>query len=442
MTGGSRQLPGLMAVFAVVLVPLLVAGFVADQLSKPTVAESDGSPSGRHGEVSPEQVASLVPGIAGQVEEIRNLRFESLPEPRFISLDALTKKYRRAFSKESVRSQLEVAEAGWKMLGIIGPNVDLSDLGGGLAGQIGGYYDRHDNRLYVIRRPANESLASIKLVLAHELDHALEDQRFGLPKESEDPADQGFAEDALVEGSAENVQHDYGRRFLTYREAVGYLRDLKAEEGTPAPAKLPPVLLADLAFPYDRGEEFVGSLRELSSDWDLVDIAFRSRPPLSSEQVMHPFKYLRYEKPLTVRIGAGDELGRSWRHLIGTDMGEFDTYLLLRPGVGKTEARRAAAGWGGDRLQFWRRGSGPCGAPCPSRDALISSWRWDTVRDRRQFDRALRRYIVDHLGARRTGGRSWSLNGGSIAISDKPAQTTIAFAPTRRLALSLAASGA
>jgi hypothetical protein len=115
--------------------------------------------------------------------------------------------------------------------------------------------------------------------------------------------------------------------------------------------------------------------------------ARREGPPDSTEQVLHPDKYLRVEEPLRVSLDVA--LGSGWRRTASGTWGEFQTRELV--------GERAAAGWGGDRYELWH---GPGG------DVLAMRWRWDTPRDAREFASAAR-----ELGAtaRRASGDAVTL---------------------------------
>ena len=73
--------------------------------------------------------------------------------------------------------------------------------------------------------------------------------------------------------------------------------------------------------------------------------------PTTTEQILHPEKYLAGEgalpvslPPLTPALGAG------WRSLLGSSFGEFSLQNLLLLGLAadRVLVQRAAAGWGGD----------------------------------------------------------------------------------------------
>ena len=146
--------------------------------------------------------------------------------------------------------------------------------------------------------------------------------------------------------------------------------------------------------------------------WSLVNSAYRFRPPASTEQIMHPDKYLQVEQPERVRAGKGPGPGLA---------------PARRRHVGRVGDRRAAStipqaaeGWGGDRYELWQRGSGDCAAPCRDRDALVMRWRWDTRADAERFEEALREWSTEQTGSR--------------AISSRGREVALALAPEADLA--------
>jgi hypothetical protein len=281
-----------------------------------------------------------------------------------------------------------------------------------------------------VRGAATGTRVLTEIVLAHELTHALEDQRYGLGI-----ADQGGSDDAalarlaLVEGSASELMYAYARRHFTPEETLGgVLGSAFADTGS-----LPGFLQAQLIFPYTGGQAFIAALRERASGrWTLVDLAERTRPPVSTEQIMHPGKWVAFEPPLPVRTDAAAALGPGWERASGGVLGEFQTRELLSRAGGGGSAE-AAAGWGGDRYELWRRGSASgCPAPCRSDAALVVRWRWDTPRDEREFAVKLRQWVRDGLGA---------VDGGEVAVAEHGGEVTLAMAPSGPLARRLAAAG-
>jgi hypothetical protein len=108
-------------------------------------------------------------------------------------------------------------------------------------------------------------------------------------------------------------------------------------------------------------------------------------------------------------------------------IGEWETGELLAAGGGG--AADAAAGWGGDRYELWQRSGGEgCGPPCPEGDAFVVRWRWDSPKDQREFETALRHWVSD--------GRPSS--GGAAAVARSGDSVTLALAPDTQLAERLA----
>ena len=86
--------------------------------------------------------------------------------------------------------------------------------------------------------------------------------------------------------------------------------------------------------------------------WDLVDFAYQRRLPATTEQILHPEKYLEDEGALPVP----DILdpGPGWEKVDGGTVGEFFTREILRQDAEEVGADEAAEGWGGDRYEFFR----------------------------------------------------------------------------------------
>jgi hypothetical protein len=222
-------------------------------------------------------------------------------------------------------------------------------------------------------------------LLTHEFVHALQDQHFDLLKLvlarpfSFDREEAAFA---LVEGDAVSVERKLTQGDLWARKSV---EDLTREEDERYAsyrrgigAFFPPLLTETFIFRYRDGLHFVETLRRARPAVDLDEV-FR-RPPQSSEQVLHPEKYLSGETPREVEVDLDGFAERGWRATATTPLGEVGVRGLLLAGVSADEAKRAAAGWGGDRsFVFEREGHAP-----------LFVWRtvWDTPRDAQEFFRA------------------------------------------------------
>ena len=374
---------------------------------------------------APEKVAP-VDVIAKRVEALRGLRFESLPRPVEVTPEQARREGLEDLDRSYPEARRRADEQVLKLLGLIDASVDLRDVSASVFSEgVAGYYDPRTKRMRTVRGAATGTKVLAEMVLAHELTHALEDQRYGLGLEDQGGSDDAaLARLALVEGSASDLMYAYARRHFTAEETLGgVLGSAFAPTGS-----LPAFLQAQLVFPYTGGAAFVGALRERAGGrWTLVDLAERTRPPASTEQVMHPEKWVRVEPPVPVRVRAGEALGDGWERAAGGVLGEFQTReLLARAGGGGSAV--AAAGWGGDRYELWRRGAGES-----RRDAaLIVRWRWDTPADAREFETKLRQWVVDGLG---------DVEGGRVVVAERDGSVTLAMAPDERLARRLATVG-
>jgi hypothetical protein len=353
------------------------------------------------GDTEPAPAAAPIPVIAERVEALRDLRFEQIPRPVTVTPEQARREGLADLDRNYPPERLRADEEILRMLGLIDADAGLRDLAGSLFGEgVAGYYDPRDGRLRVVDGPGTGNRVLEEMVLAHELTHALEDQRFGI-EDSQLTDDRSLARAALHEGTGTALMTAYVQEHFSAEEALGgLLGSAFADTGD-----LPPFLEAQVLFPYVGGERFVSHLlRRGGGRWDLVDTAYRLRPPASTEQVLHPAAYLRADEPQPVRLRAGAVLGNGWRRAAAGTWGELQTRELLG-------SARAAAGWGGDRYELWESDAGT---------ALIMRWRWDTPRDVAEFEERLR---AMQLGA----------------VARRGGLVTLVVAQDRRLAERLAA---
>src|SRR4051794_34886708 len=360
--------------------------------------------------------AAPVGTIARRVEQIRGLRFRRLPRAVQVSPAQARREGLEDLDRSYPAARRRADEEVLKLLGLLAPSVDLRRVSASVFGDaVAGYYDPRSKRLRIVRGAQTANRVLEETTLAHELTHALEDQRFGLALGgASDSDDAALARLALVEGSATAVMLTYMQRHFSSEETLGGLfASLGQDTGD-----LPPFVEAQLLFPYTAGRRFVERLyRTGAGSWSLLDTAERFRAPASTEQVLHPDKYLAVEQPERVRIRAGEVLGRGWRRVAAGTWGEWATGELLGD-------PRAAEGWGGDRYELWQRRGGACPAPCRARDALVMRWRWDARADARRFTRALRGWLSRRPGA--------------SAVASRGREVTLVLAPDARLARRLA----
>src|SRR6202008_2326975 len=139
-----------------------------------------------------------------------------------------------------------------KLLGLIEPDADLRDLTASLFGEcVAGFYDPRTDRLAVVTGTATGTTVVAEMTLAHELTHALEDQRFDLDTgELSGSDDSALAYHGLVEGTATSLMYSYLDRHFTAEEAIGGVLGSAFADT----ADLPPFMQAAILFPYLGGE--------------------------------------------------------------------------------------------------------------------------------------------------------------------------------------------
>ncbi len=294
---------------------------------------------------------------------------------------------RKRLVEEYPADEIELERKALVHLGLIPPTFEYEKfIVGLLRDQVAGFYDPEEKKMFLsetIDPMARES------VLIHELTHALQDQHFNLlpmMKRKEGNDDQTNAINALIEGDAFAVMMDFssggvtGGKLPNFREN---LRQLLSQEQKQKPElkDAPPFLLESLVFPYVDGMNFVDEVRA-KKKWEGVNSAFGS-PPASSEEILHPEKYLSKSDPPKEIDSAwvSSHLGKGMRIRSTNVLGEFGVRMVLSDRAPASEATKGAEGWGGDR--YWLLETSPEG-----KTGLLLATVWDSTKDADEFEKA------------------------------------------------------
>jgi hypothetical protein len=221
-----------------------------------------------------------------------------------------------------------------------------------LTEQIAGLYDPKAHEFYVADWIP---IADQRMVMAHELTHALEDQHFQIEAwvKAARPNDDGeLAREAVLEGSAMAAMVEYllrgtGRSLddLPDIDPSMLIGDLTE---TPLLKKAPPFLKDALIFPYLDGLTFSVAVLK-PTGWSGLPKVF-AKPPLSTQQILHPALYRSGKTPAAVTLPSIDKnLGSDWSKLDENVMGEFGWKEVLKQFLGDARAKPLAAAWDGDR---------------------------------------------------------------------------------------------
>lgn len=376
------------------------------------------------------------PRVARRVEGIRGLEFTAVPKPEVVTAAYLNGLAAREVQGTPLAATLAAQEAALRMLGLLDPDEELESILGSTGDVAAAAYDPSSGRLFVIADAVVANRALVDFVLAHELTHALEDQRFGLRRGARLDDDASLALTALYEGSATATMIDYARRHLSAADLLAASLGLDAGTGG-----VPRFYVDQLTWTYFGGARFVAGLRRLGGGSKLLDYALATRPPATTEQVLHVDKYVRAEPPLPVEVQTGALQERGWERADRGVIGELSTRQLLEVGADRSTAERAAAGWGGDSYELWRAEAPPAGCedPCRGDLVLVAGWRMDTDLDAAELRQTLGTYLEDGLGGVASGADTWALEGGTAALRAAGDEVALVLAPDAHTAVAVAA---
>ena len=305
--------------------------------------------------------------IAKKVSKLRGLKRKKPINRGVMDKQQIRKRLIERVDQEFTPAELQAEELALKRLRMLAVDADYKQLVIDLmTEQIAGFYDPIDQKLYIAKEQQTGKGGFNDILMAHEIDHALQDQHFDLQrfmKPSKGESDSVVARQALVEGDGTALMFEFmmskmgmDMPWADSRTTDAMIDKMSASMTSGKGKKIPLVLREGMIFPYMAGLGFVAHFRQ-HHPWKRVDAMYK-KPPLSTEHILHPEKYLRYERPDTVTIGKVAAL--SEHQLIHENVnGEFGLSLILRqhaPGRGqalRTKAARATRGWGGDRLGLY-----------------------------------------------------------------------------------------
>jgi hypothetical protein len=294
-----------------------------------------------------------------RVSELRGLR-ATKPVPgvklkREDLIGQVKAKALREFPAEALEREGKVLQ----LFGFAPPSFDyLEEMMTLLEAQLEGFYEPGNGTMYLA---ADLKGAEAQATLAHELVHALQDQTWDLRSRSTyrpGKGDETLALACLAEGDATSLMMDYvlaekGQTAIELPEEV--VKALMANGINEASTRgVPHIMRTTLVAPYIDGLAFVHAMRR-QGGWAKVDRVWQA-PPTTTEQVLHPEKWESHEAALTIPPPTANALGAGWKMVDEDTFGELGFALTFGEWLETTDARIAAAGWGGDRATVHSRG--------------------------------------------------------------------------------------
>ena len=287
---------------------------------------------------------------------------------RLTTRDAVEKFLVQKMNEDKDTKRMERSEIVLEKFGLLDRGFALRPfLLGLLKEQIAGFYDNKTKTVNLLDWIEPDTQ---KPVLAHELTHALQDQRVDLEtwgNKSVEGIAQNAAEDtrhlatdetdtareAVLEGQAMVTYLDYGllptgQSLLTYPDLIQKVNDSPAaDDDSPLLEHAPLVLQESLLFPYRDGLTFEATLLKEKG----IGAAFAGtldRPPDSSWEIMNPHAYERGQKVTRLRMpDVHPLLDQDYSPYDIGVMGELDVKMLGEALADKGAGADAALGWDG-----------------------------------------------------------------------------------------------
>lgn len=366
---GSRWVGGRWgAAVALLSVGMSVGGWTAWGQDAPPASPPDAAP-GSH--ITPEQAKELFKSV-DQILQFAStdskLPITHTVKRKLISRDQVTKFLLKKFDDDESTKRMERSELVLKKFGLLDRDFSLRPfLVKLLTEQIAGFYDDKTKTVNMLDWIEPEEQ---KPVLAHELTHALQDQRVdldkwsdvekkGVPKNvSEDNEHLQFdegdtAREAVTEGQAMVVYVDYslrstGKTLADAPEMGDKLKDMTNDtSGSPVLARAPLLLQESLLFPYGDGLSFEQSVL-VKAGREAAFAGVLAHPPTSSFEIIHPDAYIAHTPVPVLRLPDIHPLldAEYTPYDLGV-MGELDVRILLELFGGQQIATALSPEWKG-----------------------------------------------------------------------------------------------
>ena len=275
-----------------------------------------------------------------------------------------------------------------------------------LGEQVAAYYDPKSKSVNLLDWVPPDTQ---KPVLAHELTHALQDQKVDLEKwelaggNKDDrplPDQQEYvveeaqaARQAITEGQAMVVLLDYslaavGKDVVSAPDVVDAMRaEMSDTKDSPVFAAAPMFLRESLMMPYTFGLDFVRTVLTAKGK-EAAYGGMLDHPPVDTRQIMQPETYLLGQAVSPLTVPDLDKLvAPGYERFDFGGMGEFDIYLLAQQ-YGAEDPKKFYPHWGGGYYFAARAKNAP-----KDQIAMLYFSRWDSPEAARAFAKLYGHYL-------------------------------------------------
>ncbi len=333
-----------------------------------------------------ERTRAIRKDVEQQVEKLRGLKFLQPVVYDVVSRKEIRAIFARALEEDNSEADFINLGRAWTRLGLLPKPLPLRqtllDL---LSEQVAAFYNHHEHKLFMFEDSSLDKPYD-RVLLAHELTHALQDQYFhlaSLPIALHDNDDRALAALAVIEGDATAVMTDFMAANVSLRVVLDTATSMMSQQMVQL-QKTPRFLRERLVFPYMQGKTFCSAVIEERGQRG-VEECFK-RLPSSTTQILHSEKYLAPtpEEPLPVAWPEVAFNGR--RPATDNVVGEAGIRCLVTEWVGEAPAITASAGWRGDRFLSYED------------DTLIWKSLWADDLEAREFFEAERAVLAKRYG--------------------------------------------
>jgi len=404
---------------------------VAQESAGPSTPQEPSKPAAPSG--GQPSVLETADAILHQMSEITGLPIKAPLKKRIISKSEVEKYLKENLHADYTPEEMHGEEAALKAFGVVGPDFDLEKfLVSFYTEQAAGFYDPRRQTMFMADWVEPDQQ---KMVLAHELTHALQDQSFDLWKymhAAREDDDATAARAALVEGYATlaMLQSMLGSMPVEKLPSLDALMEQVVNQQMaefPVFSRAPFFLRFQMLFPYLQGMQF--NLKGLQlGGWKRLNQSF-ARPPATTHQIFQPDLYYdpaskegggatrvsttpNDEGRMAFALPPPSALGRlrGLRQVEDNIMGALGYYALIGQLLSRQEAQRVAEPWVADRYRVYE-------GPAPGQFTLLARTKWASVEAASNFCSDYRTILEKRLpGAEEDQGGSNDRSAGGTEI--------------------------
>ncbi|HXJ95701.1 MAG TPA: DUF6782 family putative metallopeptidase [Terriglobia bacterium] len=360
---------------ALVVIPCTAAAAVQTQETQPAPAEK------------PEAAFETADTVLSQMSRLTGLPVKAPLKKQIVSREDVDRYLRDNLNAEYTPEEIHSQEAALKAFGVVGADFDLEKfLISFYTEQAAGFYDPRHKTMFMANWVEPDAQ---RMVLSHELTHALQDQSFNLwqfMQATRDDDDASSAREALVEGYATLAMMQVMLGSIPIEKLPSLDASMEAMVNQqmaeyPVFTKAPYFLRFQALFPYAQGMHFVRQGLVLGG-WKRLNQCF-TEPPVSTKQIFQPDFYFKppadpppgtesAARPLILPPPPALAHAPALKPVQGNVMGELGYDALLGQLLTPEEADKVTPSWVADRYLVYE-------GPTPGQFTLIARTRWSTA---------------------------------------------------------------